>query len=875
MPRLLRLKRRYAAALAVLVGRPGAGLVARPGVLDLDDVGAEVGQEGAAPGTGDDAGEIEHADAVEGEREGGHARYYPRGPRRGRRAPRERRVRAARSHPPFQQGAIGGIVVTVETEGGGVAGEGTVRDVVGEKIGSAVGGHQPVAGQRAHHVGALDGQRAGEQAILAGLRVVAAVDDASRQPRQVRGERRDDPRHPTEQDLGVGRIVLDGKGGLDRLGVVGPDQEDHGALARALGPAVDAGGELLEKTPMPGRARELGVLFLRPAEVHRIGPDHHGRVARDGAEDVVEGKLCVTLREDGELHAEQARPRLPKGPAASTKRGVPIVRAPAVGVHGDGANPAARRVDAAPRARRSDRTPAARARSRRYMPSCWPLNQPQRRAWSTRDGVVGQVREVAADERGIGDDVRARRRDPRSRRRGRAGSRRPAAGGRARARRRGRPPRPRAARDGGRDRRRRWRRGSRDDSAGTRCRSRARALRVGRCSGSSARPSRRRARATSCGSIRRTCRWSARAGDARRRGPRRARRAARPGGRRSRFPRSPPHRSRQAALAVADPFLVPGLSRSPRRSPGAGAISSAKRRSASARAITTGPRTMPMAPNVASPPMRPRSTGSVEIWARPETTRGRTILSTSDTTTMPQKTRKRAAPTRPCTASMIAAGAHTKTEPTSGTSAASEARTPKTTGDDSPVNAKLRPTSVPCTNAVSSVPRATARVTAERWPTRSALRSALSGMSRTARAAASPPSRRKKNSRNSVMTRLTRVPSASTTNERRSSRRGPGAARSPRSGARSGPARRSRASPSPPTGGTDGRAGCGGDRSAARSGSGPAVAWRLLEQRRGLVGEGDRDRRSAGPSRSTIDPEGEQDRRRPPGGRRGRGAAGG
>src|SRR6202022_3106944 len=66
--------------LAVLVGRPGARLVARPGVLHLHDVRAQVGQQRAAPGAGDDAGEIDDADAVEEERRGregcDHGAYY-------------------------------------------------------------------------------------------------------------------------------------------------------------------------------------------------------------------------------------------------------------------------------------------------------------------------------------------------------------------------------------------------------------------------------------------------------------------------------------------------------------------------------------------------------------------------------------------------------------------------------------------------------------------------------------------------------------------------------------------------------------------------------------------------------------------------------
>src|SRR4029077_91918 len=66
--------------LPVLVRRPGARLVAGPGVLHLHDVRAQVGEQRAAPGSGDDAGEIDDADAVEGERRGregcGHGAYY-------------------------------------------------------------------------------------------------------------------------------------------------------------------------------------------------------------------------------------------------------------------------------------------------------------------------------------------------------------------------------------------------------------------------------------------------------------------------------------------------------------------------------------------------------------------------------------------------------------------------------------------------------------------------------------------------------------------------------------------------------------------------------------------------------------------------------
>ena len=44
---------------------PGAGVVARAGALDLDDVGPQVGQGLGTPGARQNAGEVENADAVE------------------------------------------------------------------------------------------------------------------------------------------------------------------------------------------------------------------------------------------------------------------------------------------------------------------------------------------------------------------------------------------------------------------------------------------------------------------------------------------------------------------------------------------------------------------------------------------------------------------------------------------------------------------------------------------------------------------------------------------------------------------------------------------------------------------------------------------
>ena len=58
--------RQVLAVLARDEGRaPFAGVVAAVGVLDLDHVGAEIGQQLAGPRTCQDAGKLDHADAFE------------------------------------------------------------------------------------------------------------------------------------------------------------------------------------------------------------------------------------------------------------------------------------------------------------------------------------------------------------------------------------------------------------------------------------------------------------------------------------------------------------------------------------------------------------------------------------------------------------------------------------------------------------------------------------------------------------------------------------------------------------------------------------------------------------------------------------------
>ena len=111
-----------------------------------------------------------------------------------------------------------------------------------------------------------------------------------------------------------------------------------------------------------------------------------------------------------------------------------------------------------------------------------------------------------------------------------------------------------------------------------------------------------------------------------------------------------------------------------------------------------------MAPNAAMPPSTPMNTVSVLTGARPETSIGRTTLSTSETSNAPHSTMKAVAPQRPCAASTIAAGIHTSAVPPNGSSAASAAMTPNTSAEGRPTIRNAMPTSVPWISAVRPVP---------------------------------------------------------------------------------------------------------------------------------------------------------------------------
>src|SRR5690606_14093808 len=75
--------------------------------------------------------------------------------------------------------------------------------------------------------------------------------------------------------------------------------------------------------------------------------------------------------------------------------------------------------------------------------------------------------------------------------------------------------------------------------------------------------------------------------------------------------------------------------------------SSMKRINAMMSASTTGPKNKPIAPKAEMPPSTPMNTVSVLTEARPETSMGRTTLSTRPTSSVPQSSMKIAAPQRP------------------------------------------------------------------------------------------------------------------------------------------------------------------------------------------------------------------------------------
>ena len=76
MPRLFRLKSRYAAASPSLWGGQVRDSSPGPVSSTLMTSAPEIGEQRAAPGPRDDAGEIDHTDAVEREGGLGHGAYY-------------------------------------------------------------------------------------------------------------------------------------------------------------------------------------------------------------------------------------------------------------------------------------------------------------------------------------------------------------------------------------------------------------------------------------------------------------------------------------------------------------------------------------------------------------------------------------------------------------------------------------------------------------------------------------------------------------------------------------------------------------------------------------------------------------------------------
>ena len=82
---------------------PGARVVARARALDLHDIGAEIGQKLPGPGAGEDAGELEHAQAVE-RRSHGTVKSGLRALRKARQTSCRRQLRQMRCRQPRSRG---------------------------------------------------------------------------------------------------------------------------------------------------------------------------------------------------------------------------------------------------------------------------------------------------------------------------------------------------------------------------------------------------------------------------------------------------------------------------------------------------------------------------------------------------------------------------------------------------------------------------------------------------------------------------------------------------------------------------------------------------------------------------------------------------
>ena len=279
--------------------------------------------------------------------------------------------------------------------------------MIGQQVGGTVGRHQAVAGEGAEDEGALDGQRAGQETVLARARVVAAVDDRARQARQIARQRRDHARHTAQRDLAVVGIELQREPRLHRRHVVGPDQQHDPALARALRAAVHAGRKFLEQVAMLG-GRQLDALLVRPRQPHGIGPDGHRRRAGHRAERVAEGHLGVTLAEERQLDAEQPADALHQRPGGrdETRRGDRVRAAGALDPHP--ADAAARGLHAGHAALQQSHALVARTLEQVHaeLLAAEPAAAPR---VQQRHGVLGEPAEVAADERAVGDHVGADR----------------------------------------------------------------------------------------------------------------------------------------------------------------------------------------------------------------------------------------------------------------------------------------------------------------------------------------------------------------------------------------------------------------------------------------------------------------------------------
>jgi hypothetical protein len=158
-----------------------------------------------------------------------------------------------------------------------------------------------------------------------------------------------------------------------------------------------------EQRPRLGGISQQLALLVAPRQVQRVGRDHHRRVARDGAQPVLEGQLAVALGVHRRLGAEQRAHMAQQRPGRVDDE--PRAHAPAIAephpLHRAAAKLHAHHA-------RRDEPGAGRASSLQQMrPELLRAEPATAAGVQHRHHALRQKREVAANERPVHDQVRA------------------------------------------------------------------------------------------------------------------------------------------------------------------------------------------------------------------------------------------------------------------------------------------------------------------------------------------------------------------------------------------------------------------------------------------------------------------------------------